>query len=164
MNAKTLMLGIGDLGGTSEAGATVKTMALGSCVALIMMDPKKKAIGMSHVALPESSTDAVKALSLPGYFADTAVPALLSRMARLGCDPRGQGFIVKLVGGSAIMDADGLFNIGKRNVLALKKTLWQAKLAPIAEDVGGDYSRTVEVHQDTGRIIITCPSKGAWEI
>ncbi|WP_141734260.1 chemotaxis protein CheD [Oligoflexus tunisiensis] len=164
MSTKPIMLGIGNLDGTAESGATLKTMALGSCVALIMMDPKRKAIGMAHVALPESSTDAVKALALPGYFADTAVAALLSRMARLGCDPRGQGFIVKLVGGSSIMDVDGVFNIGKRNVLALKKHLWQAKLAAIAEDVGGDFSRTVEVHQESGHIVITSPTKGLWEI
>lgn len=164
MSAKPIMLGIGNLDGTVAPGSSLKTMALGSCVALIMMDPRKKAIGMAHVALPESATDAEKALALPGYFADTAVPALLARMARMGCDPRGQGFIVKLVGGSSIMDVEGLFNIGKRNVLALKKHLWQAKLAPIAEDVGGDFSRTVEVHQDSGHIVITCPTKGAWEI
>lgn len=164
MNVKPIMLGVGSLDGTSESGTALKTMALGSCVALIMMDPKRKAIGMAHVALPESSTDAVKALAMPGYFADTAVPALLARMARLGCDPRGQGFIVKLVGGSSIMDVEGLFNIGKRNVLALKKTLWQAKLAAIAEDVGGDFSRTVEVFQESGHIVISSPVKGSWEI
>lgn len=164
MSAKPIMLGIGSLDGTADPGAMLKTMALGSCVALIMMDPKRKAIGMAHVALPESSTDAVKALAMPGYFADTAVLALLARMARLGCDARGQGFIVKLVGGSSIMDVEGLFNIGKRNVLALKKNLWQQRLAPMVEDIGGDYSRTVEVFQDTGHIVITSPHKGRWEI
>ncbi len=164
MSAKPIMLGIGNLDGTAAPGSSLKTMALGSCVALIMMDPKKRAIGMAHVALPESQTDAVKALALPGYFADTAVTALLARMARLGCDPRGQGFIVKLVGGSSIMDVEGLFNIGKRNVLTLKKILWQARLAAVAEDVGGDYSRTVEVFQESGRIVITSPAKGSWEI
>ncbi len=164
MSTKPIMLGIGNLDGTAEPGSSLKTMALGSCVALIMMDPKKRAIGMAHVALPESQTDAVKALALPGYFADTAVTALLARMARLGCDPRGQGFIVKLVGGSSIMDVEGLFNIGKRNVLTLKKILWQARLAAVAEDVGGDYSRTVEVFQESGRIVITSPAKGSWEI
>ncbi|MDQ3231766.1 MAG: chemotaxis protein CheD [Pseudobdellovibrionaceae bacterium] len=164
MSEKPIMLGVGNLDGTRTPGARLKTMALGSCVALIMMDPLTKAIGMAHVALPESSTDAVKALAMPGYFADTAVTALLARMARLGCDPRGQGFIVKLVGGSNIMDGEGLFNIGKRNVLALKKCLWQSRLAPMAEDVGGDHSRTVEVHQESGHIVITCPSKGVWEI
>lgn len=164
MNTRPIMLGIGSLDGTANPGAALKTMALGSCVALIMMDPQRKAIGMAHVALPESSTDAVKALAMPGYFADTAVPALLARMARLGCDPRGQGFIVKLVGGSSIMDVEGLFNIGKRNILALKKNLWQSRLLPLAEDIGGDFSRTVEVHQESGQVVISSPAKGSWEI
>jgi chemotaxis protein CheD len=164
MSGKVIMLGVGGLDATAAPGGALKTMALGSCVALIMMDPKQKAIGMAHVALPESSTDAVKALAMPGYFADTAIPALLARMARLGCDPRGQGFIVKLVGGSTILDVEGLFNIGKRNVLALKKHLWQSRLAPMGEDVGGDFSRTVEVHQESGHIVISSPIKGSWEI
>jgi chemotaxis protein CheD len=164
MSLKPIMIGIGSFAATRDFGASIKTMALGSCVALIIMDPKQKAIGMAHVALPESSTDAIKALEMPGYFADMAVPALLGRMAQLGCDPRGLGFLVKLVGGSSIMDVEGVFNIGKRNVLALRKSLWLMKLAAIAEDVGGDYSRTVEVQQESGRIIITSPVKGSWEI
>ena len=97
---KNTHIGIGELKATKESGCGLKTMALGSCIAVVMMDPVQKAIGMVHVALPDSSIERVKALTQPGYFADTAIPALMMQMAGLGSDARGQGFIVKLIGGA----------------------------------------------------------------
>lgn len=157
-------IGVGELNASKSANSVLKTMALGSCIAVIMLDPIQKAIGMAHIALPDSSIERVKALSLPGYFADTAIPALLMRMSTLGSDGRGQGFIVKLIGGANIMDAAGTFNIGKRNLLSCRKLLWQLKLPIQAEDTGGDISRTVELNRETGKTVISCPAKGKWEL
>ncbi len=161
---KEIHIGVGDLAASKDAGSVLKTMALGSCIAIIMLDPTKKAIGMAHIALPDSSIDRVKALGQPGYFADTGVTSLLTKMGELGCHPAGQGFIIKLIGGANILDTSGVFNIGKRNLLSVRKILWQLKLAAAAEDTGGDISRTVHVYQDTGKIMISCPSVGTWEI
>jgi chemotaxis protein CheD len=160
---KVTHIGVGELGATSAPGR-LKTMALGSCIAVVMLDPAKTAIGMVHVALPDSSIERLKALTLPGYFADTGITSLMLRMAGLGCDARGRGFIVKLIGGAAILDAAGVFNIGKRNLLSCRKLLWQLKLPVLAEDTGGDISRTVEVDQATGKTLISCPGKGTWEL
>lgn len=157
-------IGVGELNTTKKEQTSLKTMALGSCIAVVMLDPVQKAIGMAHVALPDSSIERVKALSQPGYFADTAIPALMMQMAGLGCDPRGQGFLIKLIGGANIMDTAGIFNIGKRNLLSCRKLLWQLKLPVLAEDTGGEISRTVEVDRETGKIFISCPSKGKWEL
>lgn len=161
---KCIHIGIGELAVTKVPGEQLKTMALGSCIAVIMLDPIKKAIGMVHVALPDSSIDRLKAMGQPGYFADTGIPSLLMKMTELGCDSRGQGFIIKLAGGANILDAQGVFNIGKRNLLSCKKVLYQMKLAAVAEDTGGEISRTVQVFQDNGKIQINCPSIGQWEL
>jgi chemotaxis protein CheD len=161
---KTIMIGIGGLDATKEPGASVKTMALGSCVSVVLLDRKTHAVGMAHVALPESKIDENKAKELPGYFADTAVPALIKRMAELGGPIDGRGLIVKLAGGSNVMDTSNTFNIGKRNILALKKTLWKFGLGPVAEDVGGDISRTVEVLVDSGMLKISTPNCETREI
>ena len=162
--SKVIHIGIGDLNVTRTPGESLKTMALGSCVAVVMMDPATRAIGMVHVALPDSSIDRLRGLSQPGYFADTGIPSLMMKLAELGCDKRGYGFIVKIMGGANIMDSSGVFNIGKRNVLTCRKILWQMKLPIHAEDVGGEFSRTVEVEQDTGKIILSCPGKANWEL
>jgi len=62
------------------------------------------------------------------------------------------------------MDPNNTFNIGKRNVLALKKHLWAYGLGPLAEDVGGNHSRTVSVFVDTGKVVVNCPGRGQWEV
>lgn len=160
----TILLGVGDFGATNKEGECIRTIGLGSCVAVIILDPKTRCVGMDHVALPESSTSPNRAEKKPGHFADTGIPALLKAMEKLGSDLKGPGKIVKLVGGANVMDPHNTFNIGKRNVLAIKKVLWQFGMGAIAEDIGGHISRTVEVDVDTGRVRISSPGREQWEI
>lgn len=161
---KNYILGIGDLGVSKMSGAVVKTFALGSCVAVVILDPKVHAVGMIHVALPDSSINREKVKERPGYFADSGLPVLLKEMVGLGCAPNYRGLIVKLIGGASIMDNNEIFNIGKRNLLAIKKILWAHGMGAVAEDVGGNHSRTVSVAVDTGQITISCPGRGQWHL
>ena len=160
----TLMLGVGDFGATNAAGEVVKTMALGSCVAVVMLHPKTRSVGMVHVALPDSSINKDRARERPGYFADTGLPALMREMIRLGCNRQGRDLIIKMAGGARVMDPQNTFNIGKRNILAIKKLLWQQGLGAVAEDVGGKISRTVAVEVDTGRMILSSAGRPNWEL
>jgi chemotaxis protein CheD len=57
---------------------------------------------------------------------------------------------VWLAGGSSVMDPRGVFNIGKRNQLAVRKALWKAGLLTLSEDLGGQGSRTVRLELATG--------------
>lgn len=161
---KTIMLGVGEYGGSKETGEIVQTMALGSCVSVIVLHPPTKTIGMVHVALPESKCNPERAKERPGYFADTGIPALLKLMAKISGDTKAKEYKVKLTGGANVMDPNNLFNIGNKNILAIKKILWKYDLGPIAEDVGGQISRTVAVYVDTGKIIISSPGKDKWEL
>jgi chemotaxis protein CheD len=159
-----MTLGVGDLGASRTPGTVLKTFALGSCVAVILLDPKTRSVGMAHIALGDSSINATKAREKPGYFADTGVPALVKEMNRIGCNGNGTGMIVKLVGGARIMDPKNTFNIGKRNVLAIKKALWSLGMGVVAEDVGGNISRTVALDVNTGRVIISSSGRNDWSI
>ncbi|SRR6056297_602994 len=161
---KDIVLGIGDLGVASTAGTTIKTYALGSCVAIIFLDPKTRCAGMAHIALPDSSINPEMRRKRIGYFADSAIPALLEAMVRNGTHPTAKGMIIKLVGGASIMDNNQTFNIGKRNLLAIKKILWTRGMGALAEDTGENFSRTVAVPVDTGEVIISCPGRGQWKI
>lgn len=161
---KKLMIGVGDYGASNAAGESVKTMALGSCVAVVILHPPTRTVGMVHVALPESTTNLDRAKERPGYFADTGIPALLKRMAEMTKNPSNKGYIVKMTGGAKVMDPNNLFNIGDRNVLAIKKNLWKYGMGPVAEDTGGQISRTVEVFVETGKIVISSPGRNNWEI
>jgi len=157
---------VGDLAASNVPGTALRTFGLGSCVAVVILHPATQTAGMVHVALPHSSVSPAKAVKQPGYFADTGIPALLRLMAGMGCQrcDTGRGMIVKLVGGAKVLDPNSLFDIGKRNILAVRKVLWSFGMGPIAEDVGGSFSRTVTVSLDTGRVNISSPGKEDWQI
>jgi chemotaxis protein CheD len=162
----TMILGVGDLGASAQSGAIIKTYALGSCVALMILDRKTRCVGMAHVVLPDSETSPEKAKKLLGYFADTAIPELLNAMRKAAggilsaqCD-----LIVKMCGGANVVDKEGTFNIGKRNALAIKKHLWKYGLAPRSDDTGGNFSRTVTLYQINGVVEISSPNKENWKI
>ncbi len=152
---KQINVGIGELAVSKNPEEKIKTFGLGSCVAVIVLDPKVRVVGLMHIALPDSSINPEKAEKQPAYFADTGIPYLLGEMAKLGSNPKGQGLIVKLVGGAQVMDPNQRFNIGKRNVLTIKKILWKYHLAVVAEETGGNISRTVDVAVETGRVTIS---------
>ena len=159
-----IILGVGDYGASNKPGEDVKTFALGSCVSVVLLDPKTRTIGMVHVALPESSINKAKSAEKPGYFADTGIPALLAQMAKFGCNPKGKGMVVKLCGGANVMDTNDTFQIGKRNALSIKKVLWKYGMGAVAEDIGGNFSRTVSVSVDTGEIILSSPGRPNWKL
>lgn len=161
---KPVILGIGELAASREEGAVLKTFALGSCIAVVCFNPATRTAGMVHVALPDSKINPEKTRDLPGYFADTGIPSLLREMAALGTRPDGKGLIIKLIGGASIMDPNDVFSIGKRNLLAIRKILWGRGLGAIAEDVGGNYSRTVSLEVNTGTASVSCPGRGQWQL
>jgi len=157
----TITLGIGEWAVTSEPSDIIKTYALGSCVAVMIYDTKNRIAGMVHVALPESSVDKDKARLLPGYFADTGVSTMIEEMKRRGV-VRAHVW-VKLAGGASVMDPNGVFDIGKRNILAVKRNLWRSSLGPIAEDTGGSISRTVLMTVADGEVSLSSGSR-QWKI
>ncbi len=157
----TVHVGIGEYRISNKEGDEIKTFALGSCVAIIIYDRLGKTAGMMHIALPDSSVNEMKAKETPGYFVDTGLPLLLKKM---NCaEMTARHFWIKLVGGSNIMDSNRHFDIGKRNVLAIKKYLWKNRLGIIGEDIEGSISRTTSIFVDTGEVIIS--SKGnSWKL
>ena len=158
-----IYVGVGEYAASKTPGEIVKTLALGSCVAVIILDPKNKSVGLLHIALPESSINWKRAVERPGMFADTGIPKLLDEIKKFGYDGKGR-LIVKLAGGASIMDTNNTFNIGKRNVLAIRKILWRFRLGAIAEDVRGNISRSVSIDMNTGKVIVTSPGRGEWEL
>ena len=154
-------IGIGHIKITATPGDEIKTYALGSCVAVILYDKKMKIAGMIHIALPDSAVNTEKAQSLPGYFADTGLPVLLKDFKKLGGDRKTT--VIKIAGGSSIMDANKTFDIGKRNAIAVKRYLWKHGLGVMKEDIGGSISRTVSIEIDTGKVILS-NAKDRWEL
>jgi len=154
-----MVLGIGDYGATSDPDEVIKTIGLGSCVAVICSDVTAGIASMIHIALPDSSLSPERKIEKPGYFADTGIPILFETMKQAGWRPGTGKLTVKLAGGASILDPNGTFNIGKRNILAVESILWSMGMGPVAEDVGGTISRTVSIVTQTGVVLVTSPSR-----
>lgn len=151
----TTYVGIGELAVSGGSGSVIKTLALGSCVAVAVFSKKTQVAGLLHVQLPESTINQALAAKRPGAFADTGIPLLLAEIAKLGCSPAD--LVVKLIGGAQVMDPNNTFNIGKRNYLAVKKVLWANRLFPASEEVGGNISRSVSITVGSNEVLIHTP-------
>jgi chemotaxis protein CheD len=152
-----LTVGIGGLEVSGDKGAVLITHGLGSCIAIIVFDPKRKVGGMLHFQLPTSTLSPVRAVESPGTFADTGIPLLFERMYALG-SKKGD-IVVKAAGGGNFHNDNGTFDIGKRNHTMMRKIFWKAQVLVTAEDVGGSKSRTARLYVDTGQVTIQSGSE-----
>lgn len=159
---KELVVGVGEGGVSRDPDAVLVTYALGSCVALMLHDPVAHVAAMAHYMLPESTEAAMAPNPHPWKFADTAVPHLLRAAMEQGADKRR--LVICAAGGAQVMDDHSLFNIGKRNCLALRKALWKFGLVAHAEDVGGATIRTVRLEVGSGRVRLQSPAGDKWEL
>ncbi|MDD3268461.1 MAG: chemotaxis protein CheD [Syntrophomonadaceae bacterium] len=157
-----IIVGIGEMAVSRSPDDILKTFALGSCVAVILLAPQKKTVGLVHVALPDSKLNKALAAEKPGQFADTGIPNLLSKMVFHGC--QNVAMVAKIAGGANFLNDGGIFKIGERNVQATKQILSRLNLNLISEDVGKNIGRTVYVDVNTGRIQILSPGRGEWEL
>lgn len=144
-----LVVGMGDGQVSRDPEAQLVTYALGSCIGLAVHDPVAGTGGLLHFMLPESSLDPAKAERNPWMFADTGIALLLRQVYGLGAEKRR--LIVRAAGGAQVMDDGGVFNIGKRNCLAMRKILWKAGVLLREEATGGSVSRSVRLDIGTGR-------------
>jgi chemotaxis protein CheD len=137
---------------TNQEQASLITYALGSCVAVAIHDPVARVGGLLHLMLPDSSLDPAKAAERPFMFADTGIPLLFRQAYAAGAEKRR--IVVHLAGGAQVIDDNGVFNIGKRNHLAVRKVLWRAGVLIASEAVGGTESRTVRLDVASGRFFL----------
>jgi chemotaxis protein CheD len=143
---------IADFAVCNDGGDQLITYSLGSCIGVTIWDPVAKVGGMLHYMLPESQVSPEKAKSNPAMFCDTGIPRMFRAAYELGAIKKRM--VVKVAGGSQLLDDNGTFNIGKRNYLALRKIFWKNGVMIDAEDVGGSVSRTVKLNLTTGVVSV----------
>jgi len=143
---------VSDFAVSNDPDTVLVTYSLGSCIGLAIWDPVAKVGGLLHYMLPDSAIAPDKAQNNPAMFADTGIPVLFKEAYKLGGNKRR--IVVKVAGGSQLMDSQGTFNIGKRNHLALRKILWHNNVMIDKEDVGGFEGRTMRLYVGTGKVTI----------
>lgn len=126
------------------------TFPLGSCLGIAIYDPVEKVGGLLHSMLPDSSIDPNRAAARPGMFLDTGLDLLLKHA--LSLKAKKENLLIYVAGGSEIMDATAVFNIGKRNYEVLTGLMEKQGLQIHASDVGGLTNRTMQLRLDNGEV------------
>lgn len=147
-----VVVDIADFQVSADSAAELVTYSLGSCIGVSIWDPEARVGGMLHYMLPQSTISPEKARTNPAMFADTGIPMLFRAAYELGAVKKR--LIVKIAGGSSLLDDNGTFNIGKRNYIILRKIFWKNGVLIDAEDVGGSISRTLRLQVGSGRVTI----------
>lgn len=128
-------------------------VGLGSCIALILIDPGKPAAAMAHIVLPESRMTGGREAPA-AKFADTAVPALIDAMRKLGI--KQEGMYAVLIGGATMFGlrpGSRLAGVGDRNAEAVAGLLKAAEIPVTGRDLGGENGRSVQVFVGEGRVV-----------
>lgn len=139
---------------STDPDTTLITYALGSCLGISIYDPVARVGGLLHAMLPDSSLNPERAAINPCRFIDTGVPKLFHACYAAGA--RKERLEIKVAGGaSAHADpSTDTFQIGKRNILMLRRLLWKNSVLIKAHDLGGHGSRTMLLDIATGEVRI----------
>jgi len=153
-----IKVGMADLK-TGKNPDSIISYGLGSCVGIALYDPQAKIGGLAHIMLPDSNQ--ARATDNKAKFADTALPVMLDEIIRMGAVK--SRITAKIAGGSqmfSFVQATDIMRIGDRNAEAVREVLKSLSIRLLAEDVGGNYGRTVELLLDTGVFVIKTVDKG----
>lgn len=145
-------MGMADCRIGDNPAQVLATYALGSCIGLALHDAAAGVGGLLHFMLPDSGIDRDRSRQNPWMFADTGIPMLLDRLCARGASKRR--LTVRAAGGASMMDKENIFDIGRRNYLAMRKILWKAGVMVHGEAVGGVRSRTVRLEIGSGKFLI----------
>ncbi len=130
------------------------TLGLGSCIGIALYDRQKGIIGLAHIMLPEKPQNKDAEVNVAKY-ADTAILFLVQEMEDLGAKKRN--LVAKLAGGAKMFLSNqfsDVMKIGEKNITASIEKLTELNISIVAQDVGGNKGRTIELLSSDGTLII----------
>lgn len=137
----------------ATAPSVLVTRGLGSCIGITFYEPFKKLGAMAHAMLPDINNSKIK--SNPARFVNSAIEKILEELKKQGCAKRH--LEVKIFGGARMFSfiaQDSALNVGERNVVMAKEILANHGINIAAQDVGGNFGRTIELNLETGKVHI----------
>src|SRR5580704_17417168 len=138
-----IVVGMADCRIGDAPDQVLATYALGSCIGLAIHDAEAGVGGLLHFMLPDSALYQGGKRENPWMFADTGIPKMIEGLCACGASKRR--LTVRAAGGASVMDPENIFDIGRRNCLAMRKILWKAGVVVHGEAVGGVRARTVRL-------------------
>ncbi len=124
---------------------------LGSCVGICLYDKSKQVGALAHIMLPVKK----KAESSDMKYADTAIPLILNKLKKEGSVV--QNIEAKIIGGASMFKLSPnskMAEIGINNISKSKEVLANLNIKLVAEDVGGDFGRTLDFFMENGEVHI----------
>lgn len=152
-HVRQVAVGLAERHVTNDVHATIITYALGSCLGITLWDPERRIGGLMHLMLPDSNVNAERAASQPFMFVDTGVPRFFKEAYALGAE---KSRLVVCVAGGATLGAPGesCFQIGQRNIAALRKLFWKNGVLIRGQDTGGRTPRTMSINVGNGEVTL----------
>ena len=147
-----ILVGMGEFR-VADNSTQLMCVGLGSCVGVVLHDPRKRLGGLAHIMLPYIREG--KSRENPGKFADSSIEMMIKEIDRLGSQRRD--LQAKLYGGANMfpnIPGHGLTPIGDRNVEAVREVLGQHRIKIVEEDTGGRAGRTIVFDPEDGNVRI----------
>lgn len=138
MKLKETIVAIGEY--RHEREGILTCLGLGSCVGVALLDYDKKRSALAHIMLPNSKK--FEGNNNNNKFADIAINKMIKEMKNYGC----KTIVAKIAGGASMFPGRENFNIGKSNIAAVKSILNENNIKIIAEDIEGNFGRTLKIY------------------
>ena len=137
-----------------QAPVHMMTMALGSCLGIVLHDPSAGIGSLAHAMHPRR--ELVKNNANRGKFVNTVIPLAIERMLQWGA--RRDRIVAKIFGGARMFDVfkgcQGVMQIGDENILVAREVLGNLDIPIIAECVGGTSGRTILFDVSNGSVLV----------
>jgi chemotaxis protein CheD len=132
---------MGELAVSADPATVLVSIGLGSCIGLALLDDGAHVAGLAHIMLPGPGEAGGRP---PATFADSAVPALIAAVKKLGA----RRLSATIVGGAQMFGAAAAsgMQVGPRNEQAVRAALKAANITVVAAQTGGDSGRTIRVY------------------
>jgi chemotaxis protein CheD len=133
---------------------TIMTMALGSCLGIVLFDYATKIGALAHVMHPKR--ELVRNNMNRAKFVDSAIALMVGRMVKRGASR--ERIVAKIFGGARMFKSvkgnPGVLQIGEKNVIAAREQLDILGIPIVAEDVGGTQGRTISFNVSDGSVLL----------
>lgn len=137
-------IGIGEVK-VEQGDVVLSAYGVGSCVVIILYESEKKIGGLAHILLPTGNNESPK-------YPQGAIKEMIKEFNRFGVDLAKA--VAKIVGGATMFETFQKQAIGRRNVAQTKEELKKVGIPIVAEDVLGNWGRSVFFNLADGRVIV----------
>ena len=130
---------------------TIIYTLLGSCVAVCLYDPENRIGGMNHILMPGQPD--LGRYDASARYGINAMELLINGIMKLGGNRNK--IIAKTFGGASVLPSIPEDRaIGQKVVRFVKDFLKEEKIKIISQDFGGNDTRKVYFHTDTGTVFL----------